>query len=98
MDKKEIELQIEEWKKKYGSVYQIECEGKVGYVRKPDRKVLGAAAVVGSKDPIKYNEVLLNNIWLGGDEELKNNDDYFLGVSAQLADLIEIKEVSLKKL
>lgn len=98
MEKKDIKTQIAEWKEKYGSVYKIECEGKEGYVRKPDRKVLGAAAVIGSKDPMKYNEVLLNNIWLGGDEELKTNDDYFLGVSAQLAELIEIKEVTLKKL
>lgn len=98
MNKKDIQIQIEEWKKKHGSVYEISCEGKVGYVKKPDRKILGAAATVGSKDPMRYNEVLLNNVWLGGDEELKTNDDYFLGVSAQLAELIEIKEVTLKKL
>lgn len=90
--------QIEEWKKKHGDVFQVTVEGKTAYLHKPDRKALGAATVIGKSDPMKYNEILLNNCWIAGDEEIKKDDALFLGVSAKLADLIEVKEAELKKL
>ena len=92
------EEQIEAWKKKYRDVFSVEIDGKTAYLKKPDRRTLSAAAVIGKTDPMKYNEVLLNNCWLGGDEEIKTDDELFLGVSAKLGDLIEIKEAELKKL
>ncbi|KAA6346438.1 hypothetical protein EZS27_006088 [termite gut metagenome] len=96
---KEItQQQIDEWKAKWGSVYLVEIEEKKAYLRKPDRKALSAAAVVGKNDPIKYNEILLTNCWLGGDEVIKTDDSYFLGISGKLSEIIEIKEAELKKL
>lgn len=95
---KTIEQKIEEWKAQYGDVFQVSVEGRVAYLKKPTRKALGAAAVVGKADPMKYNEVLLNNCWIEGDEEIKRDDALFLGVSAQLAEIIEIKEAEIKKL
>ena len=95
---KTIEQKITEWKAKHGDVFQVEVDGRVAYLKRPDRKVLGAAAVTGKSDPMKYNEVILNNCWLEGDEEIRTNDPMFLGVSAQLAEIIEIKEATLKKL
>ncbi|WP_233527331.1 MULTISPECIES: hypothetical protein [unclassified Bacteroides] len=95
---KTIEQKISEWKAKHGDVFQVEVDGHVAYLKRPDRKVLGAAAVTGKSDPMKYNEVILNNCWLEGDEEIRTNDAMFLGVSAQLAEIIEIKEATLKKL
>ena len=95
---KTIEQKISEWKAKHGDVFQVEVDGRVAYLKRPDRKVLGAAAVTVKSDPMKYNEVILNNCWLEGDEEIRNNDAMFLGVSAQLAEIIEIKEATLKKL
>ena len=92
------EQKIENWKAKYGEVYIYEANGKKCYLRKPDRKALSAASVIGGKDPMKYNEVLLNNCWLEGDEIIKTNDEYFMGVSQVLAELIVIKEGKLKKL
>ncbi len=95
---KTIEQKISEWKAKHGDVFQVEVDNRVAYLKRPDRKVLGAAAVTGKSDPMKYNEVILNNCWLEGDEEIRTNDAMFLGVSAQLAEIIEIKEATLKKL
>ena len=93
-----LEQKIEAWKKKYSEVFLYEADGKKCYLKKPDRKTLSAAAVVGKNDPMKYNEVLLKNCWLEGDEQLKTDDGYFLGLSGQLAELIEIKEGEIKKL
>lgn len=90
--------QIEGWKQKHGDVFCVTVGEKTAYLKKPDRKTLSAAAVLGKSDPIKYNEVMLNNCWLGGDEEIKADDALFLGVSSKLSELIEIKEAEIKKL
>lgn len=91
--------QIEEWKKKYGDVYMVELEGgKRCYLHRPDRKTLGYASSVGTKNPIKFNEIMLNGCWIDGDEEIKTDDQLFLSASAQIAELIEVQEATLVKL
>ena len=49
-------------------------------------------------DPLRYNEIILKDCWLAGDEEIQTNNGLFLSVSAQLPKLIEIKEAELVKL
>lgn len=90
--------QIEAWKVQHGGVFQITVEDKTGYLRKVDRKTLSFASTLATKDPLKFNEVILGNCWLGGDEELKNDDDYFLAVSGVLSEIISSKEADIKKL
>ena len=90
--------QINAWKAKHGDVYQVSCDGKNAYLKKPDRKTLSYATSVASKDPIKFNEILLAGCWIGGDEEIKTNDSLFLSVSARLAELIEVKDAEMLKL
>jgi len=90
--------QINAWKVLHGEIYAIKVEDKIGYLRKVDRKTLGYASTIGTKDPMKFNEIILASCWLGGDEELKTNDDYFLAVSGKIANLIVIKEAELEKL
>ncbi|MCD7973978.1 MAG: hypothetical protein LUG18_15180 [Candidatus Azobacteroides sp.] len=90
--------QIEQWKATYGTVYRISVEGREAYLKPPGRKTIGYASVAGKNNPIKFNEIILNDCWLGGDEEIKTNDILFLSVSAQLAELIQIKEAELVKL
>ncbi len=89
--------QIAEWKKKYGEVSGIIVDGRIGYLKPVDRKTLSYASTVGAKDPMKFNEVILANCWLGGDEEIQTNDTLFLSVSIKLAELIELKEAELVK-
>lgn len=93
-----MENKIKEWKAKYRDVFEISVEGKTCYLRKPDRKVLGFAAKASEKNPLAFNEVILKNCWLDGDEEIRTNDDYYLAVSGKLSEIIEIKEAEIKKL
>ncbi len=90
--------QLQAWKKQYGDVFAIKVDGHIAYFRKPDRKILSYATVAGSKDPIKFNEILIQNCFIGGSEEIKTNDDLFLSASARIAELIQIKEAELVKL
>jgi hypothetical protein len=90
--------QIESWKKHHGDVYMIDVDGHKAYLKKPDRKTLSYATSVGGKDPIKFNEILLQNCWLGGDEAIKKDDTLFLSAGQVLGELIQVKEASIAKL
>lgn len=104
MEKKETKLigqatpeQIEAWKLQFGTVKEVEIDGHVCYLRLPDRKILGMASALGS-DPIKFNELLLANCWLGGSEAIKTNDELFFGVSQVLGELVTFKTAKIKNL
>ncbi|MCX6232616.1 MAG: hypothetical protein NTZ33_13855 [Bacteroidetes bacterium] len=89
--------QIEIWKKKYGQVNGIIVSGHICYLKPVDRKTLSFASSVGAKDPLKFNEVILDNCWLGGSEEIKTDDTLFLSAGAKLAELIEIRDAEIVK-
>lgn len=90
--------QVNAWKRQHGEVFMVTVDGSAGYLRKPDRDTMKAVATIGTNDPIRANEVLLENCWLGGDESIKTDDAKFFGVSATLAELVEVKAAELKKL
>jgi hypothetical protein len=90
--------QIEEWKKQHKDIFKITVDGRTCYLRKPSRKALGYAAVAGKENPLKFNEVILKDCWLAGDEEIKTDDTLFMSISAKLTELIEIKDAELEKL
>lgn len=90
--------QIAAWKKEYGDIFKLTVEDKVCYLKKPNRKTFSYATSVASKDPMKFNEIMLNGCWLDGDLEIKTDDSLFLSAASKLADLIEVKEAELTKL
>lgn len=97
--------QIEAWKKQYGQVHEISVPGNDEgdviykcYLKKPDRKIIAMASSVGSKDPIKTAELVLNNCWLGGDEIIKTDDDCFLAAVSVLGNLVKTREAEIVKL
>ncbi len=105
MSGKKIELngvateeQIATWKEKYSEIFAVTVDSHIVYLKKPDRKTLSFASNIGTKDPIKFNEILLNNCFIGGSEEVKTNDSLFLSVSTKLSELIEVKEAEMVKL
>lgn len=74
-------------------------EGYTAYLRIPSRQTIAFAQVARKTGAdIKFNETLLNGCWLGGNPIIKTRDDLFLGVSAVLHELIDVKEAVLEKL
>lgn len=94
------EQQIQEWKDKHKDIYLVTLEDKACYLRKPKRQDLSyaLAASQGGKDSVKMQEVMLNNCWLDGDQEFKNDDSFFFAAAAKMTQLIEIKDAEIKKL
>ena len=88
--------QIKEWKETHKNVFAIKVDDADGrkhvcYLRAPKRKDLSAASVAGKADPLKFNEVILRQCWLGG-------DSLFLAASGMIPDIVEVGEAELEKL
>ncbi|MBB1551638.1 MAG: hypothetical protein HG447_008620 [Prevotella sp.] len=88
--------QIKEWKATHGDLFEISVEGKSCILHKPTRQDLSYASVI--KDPIKMSEVMLKQLWVAGDEEIKNNDELFMAVVAKMDEVLKVKEAEIKKL
>lgn len=93
----DMTAQIAAWKKEHKDVFAITVGDKTCYVHKPTRQIL-SAAFTQQNDPIKMGEFLLNNCWLGGDEEIREDDAMFLAAVGKLNTLVEVKEAEIKKL
>lgn len=97
--------QIEDWKKevkqKFGDdakVFAYEIDGKVAYIRTVDRATYSAAAAKVSTSPAKFTDVILENCWLGGCEDIKKVDQLYFGLSDYLEELIAKKKGDLRAL
>ena len=90
--------QIAMWKKQYGDVFEVTAGDKACYLKRPDRHTLKAADAIGSEDPMRYNEILLENCWIDGDTEMKTNDNYFMQVVLVLIEMVEFRKGNYKKL
>ena len=90
--------QIAQWKEKHGDIYKLTIEDHECFLKKPSRKSIGYASVGSKNNPIKFNEIMLKECWLGGDEQIMTNDDLFLAAGVQLAELVQVKEAELVKL
>ena len=88
--------QIKEWKAKHGELFEITVEDKRCILHRPTRKDLSYASAV--KDPIKMSEVMLNALWVDGDEEIKEDDSLFLAAIQKMQEILEVKEAEIKKL
>lgn len=69
----------------------------VAWVKKPGRAEVSMSRSLGEGDYIKINELLLDAIWLEGDDKIRTDDDYFLNAIPYLDQLVELKAVELKK-
>lgn len=88
--------QIDAWKKQHGDIYLITVEDKSCVLRKPTRQEL--SFVSGITDPMQFTETLLKLLWLGGDEDMQERDEYFLAISSKLDTVLKLKEAEVKKL
>lgn len=91
--------QINAWKAEHGDVFYFKVgPNKECYLKKPSRQTVSYAAVAAATDPLKYNEILLEDCWLSGNEEIKTDTGLFLSISQKLPELVEMVEVEMVKL
>jgi hypothetical protein len=90
--------QINKWKHQYGEVFEVTIDDATCFLKKPDRKTLSLANTLGQHDAMKFNEVMLENCWIDGDNKIKEDNEYFFAAIEKLTELIQVKEATLKKL
>lgn len=101
LSSEQIDLLKKEVKHKYGEnteVFEYEAENKYAYLRSVDRDTFASAASKAAISPTKSAEIILENIWLGGDEDLKKIDQYWFGLIEFVEELIAKKKGNLTKL
>lgn len=65
----------------------------------PSRKILKMAhANNGESNSITYNETLVNNCFVAGDEQMKTEDKYLLSVGPRLQEMVPMAELEIKDL
>jgi hypothetical protein len=87
--------QITAWKDQHGKVFKYEVDDKVCYLRPVDRTTYSLAASKISTSPAKFNEIIVERIWLGGDDEIRKNDEYYFGLIDFVEELMNKKKGSL---
>ena len=90
--------EIAKLKKKHGEIWAVTSEGKIGYLRTPKRAELGLAMSYATTNPLKMTEMVLQSCWLGGSDDLRDNDRYFFGLNTQIQQIVEVADVEVKKL
>lgn len=98
-DSEALQNQINAWKAEHGEIFYFKVgNDKECYLKKPSRQTMSYAAVAAQTDPLQYNEVILNECWLAGDEVIKTDTGLFLSISQYLPGLVQMVEVEMVKL
>ncbi|QEM13481.1 hypothetical protein [Mucilaginibacter rubeus] len=95
---------VAQWKaENKNGIARIETkyEGKEysAYIRRPTREDMRElSAKGGTVDPVTYTEIVLGQLWLGGDEEIRDVDAVFFGVMEVVQGVLDVQKAQLKKL
>jgi len=98
------EEQLKDWQAKHGPIHKAVLGTEEAgdqlccYLKRPSRKQLSYAATVYETNPMRFNEILVDDMWVAGDEQIKTDDAYFFPLCDVLAQIIEKKKVELVKL
>lgn len=94
------EAQIKEWKAKHkNGIYAVEVDGHVGYFKNPGRTEINCAMSKADRDKaLDLFEELANLTFIGGSEEVLQDDQMFIGVSQEIKVKLDGKKAKLVNL
>lgn len=92
------EKQIQEWKEKYGSVYALPVEDKTAYLREPKMKDFKRAfTAMQNNGDLAFGEEMINLLFIGGDTEIKTDDNYFFPARKEVKEFFNFEEAEITK-
>lgn len=88
---KVTQKQIDEWKKQYSSVYELEADGLTCYVFSPLEKLAAIKQFMTAltKGSFQCVDALFNNCWLAGDEAMRTDNKIKMGLVDKVVDFVE---------
>lgn len=91
--------QIDVLKKAHGAIFLYRAvDGKYCILKAPDLNILDVCRTISKGSSIKFDMALADNCWLQGDECLKTEDKYRMGLFDWLGGLIKKVEGELEEL
>ncbi len=92
--------QVNTWKQQYKQgIYAIEVDGHVGYFKNPNRNEMNCALSKASSGlALDMYEELARLTFLGGSEEVINDDQKFFGLVQQIRSKMDGKKAKLVNL
>lgn len=91
--------QIIRWKAEYGGVFgYTTTDDKWCLLGQPSLMILDACRTLAGGSGIKFDMALVDNCWLAGDEELKTEDKYRMGLFDWLGGIIKKVDGELEEL
>jgi hypothetical protein len=99
MEKQVDQVQVEKWKAEFGGVYKLPVGDKEGFLREPKMTDFKRAfkAMINGGD-IAFGEELLRALWLDGDKEILEKDEYFMPARKHLKDFFDFEDAVIEKL
>jgi hypothetical protein len=90
--------QITEWKEIHGEVYELPIDDKKCFLKSPSMADWKRAfSAMQNGGDIAFSEAMLAACWLGGDNEIKTDDAYFLPASKEIKGLFNYDDAELSK-
>lgn len=90
--------QIQEWKEKFGGVYELPKGDKSCYLKEPGMQDFKRAFTAMQKGgDIAFGEEMQNSLWIDGDEEMRKVDKYFLPARKELVDFFNYDDAVVTK-
>lgn len=84
--------QVAAFKQQHRKSFAIEVqdgeEVHIGYFKRPTFETIKAVTKVAKTDEVKAGEIMFDNCWLGGSEELRTDALLFMAVQAQLGHVL----------
>lgn len=90
--------QVQQWKDKHGKVFTYVVDGKIAYLKSVSRDDYAKASTKLSVAPAKFTESLINSCWLGGDEDIREKEEYYFGLADHMERLLNKKAGELGEL
>lgn len=93
-----------EWEKEYAprKLNYIDVEDKIALLRPIDPETLSSYSMLlvasESGGLVVATRFVLEELWLGGDDEIRDNDDYFMAAMIQVQQVMEQKKSRFIKL
>lgn len=88
--------QINDWKEKYGEVYELPVEDKTAYLRGPKMTDYKRAfSALQDQGELSYGETMLKALFIGGDQEILNNDEYFFPARKELKEFFNYDDAEI---
>lgn len=98
-ENKTLDQKIQEWKEKYGGVYEFPVDDKVCYLRIPTmadyKRVFNA---MDDEGEVGFGEEMLRALWLEGDEDIRKDDDYFIPARKKLTKFLKYPDAEITEL